>query len=116
MFDNISNTQIKITETQLSDEERIILTAKNRADMKAAICAAPTYNIRSQLRYRYKNGLYKYDDLVDPMIVTNYINKRIYENIIPDHINIPIIHIEDIINKNTVRYPGYTPFYEEIPI
>jgi hypothetical protein len=63
--------------------EAIKKIAKERADMKAAIAAAPTYNIRSQLRYRLNHGVYQYDDLIDQKSVIESINKPIAVNPFP---------------------------------
>jgi len=61
-------------------EQYIIDTAKLRADMEAAIAVAPTSHIISQLQYRLKHKVYKYDDLVDPKLVNEQISKPLPEH------------------------------------
>lgn len=39
--------------------------AKYHADMIDAIRYAPNFNIKNQLQFRFENGIYDYEDLVD---------------------------------------------------
>lgn len=103
VFDNIENTNSKYVEKlNKAQEEKIIAIAKLRADMLSAIAVAPTENICNQLRYRLKHHVYKYDDLVDPLVVQVNINLLKYN---PTQNAIPIVPATLDENGNIVLPP-----------